>query len=171
MRLGHTPHETIWFIIYNIILCLFFAHQPKLGGLACQLLAGLAGPGIKKTKAFATILKSIDADFDSRLLEATATAPGCKCLRGAVITRLALALELEEERMKVRDAEKAMSGVGRRGDGGGPMLADDPFEGVPEEFDAEEFVKAYGEALRDLVHTQVNVPRNMRLLYTHTWSA
>lgn len=59
--------------------------------------------------------------------------------------------------MKVRDAEAAMSGVGGRGDGGGAMSADAPFEGVPEDIDAEELVKAYGEALGDLVHTQVTV--------------
>ena len=127
--------------------------------MACQLLGGLAGPGLRQTKAFAAALKSADADFDSHLLEATASARGGESLRGAVITRLALALEIEAGRRKARDAEDAAG----RGGGGGrketTAVASDPFEGVPDEADAggdEELARAYGEALGDLVHTQVS---------------
>lgn len=65
---------------------------------------------------------------------------------------LTRALEEDDERRKAEE-EQAAAAAGGQGAGGG-----DPFEGIPEtadSVDAGELAREYGDAMTDLVHTQV----------------
>lgn len=124
--------------------------------MGCKLLAGLAGPTMAKAQAFAAALVQANPDFDVDLLEAAAAGPGGECLRGTVLSRLSLALYKNEEKRRRAEQENAaaMAEEGEGGKGGGGT-GGDPFEGVPLEISTEDLERDYGDAMGDLVHTQV----------------
>lgn len=129
--------------------------KAELGRAACELLVGLTDHGAAAaTKLFATALHKADGDFDGDLLKAAAAGEGGECLRGgSTLSNILQALkEVDDERRKAEE-EATAAGEGEQGG--------DPFEGVPETgadgVDAghKKLVQEYGEALSDLVHTQV----------------
>ncbi|CAM9366400.1 unnamed protein product [Ectocarpus sp. 6 AP-2014] len=131
--------------------------KTELGGMACDLLVGLTAHGdAAPTRAFAAALHHADSEFDGRLLEAVAAGEGGAGLGGTpALARLTQALEADDEdrrTMEEQAAAAAVAGEGGQGSGG----SGDPFEGVPEvAADDEELVHEYGDAIADLVHTQV----------------
>lgn len=130
--------------------------QADLGGMTCKLLVGLTAHGAPAaTRTFAAALHDSDPEFDSELLHAAAAGEGGECLCGRVLESLSRALEedVKERRKAEEQAAAAATGGGRGGVG-------DPFEGVPavaESVDANEVVRQYGDAMTDLVHTQVTI--------------
>lgn len=122
--------------------------------MTCELLVGLTAHGAAAaTRTFTAALHDSDPEFDSELLQAAAAGEGGECLRGRVLESLSRALEEDdkERREAEEQAAAAAAGGGHGGVGG-------PFEGVPEvaeSVDADELVRQYGDAMTDLVHTQV----------------
>lgn len=107
-----------------------------------------------------------DSEFDGRLLEAVAAGEGGAGLSGTpALARLMRALEEDDEdRRKMEEEQAAAAAVaGEGGQGGGG--SGDPFEGVPEVAAGdEELIREYGDAMADLVHTQVTCGLPVRCL-------
>lgn len=124
--------------------------------MTCELLVGLTAHGANAaTRTFAAALHDSDPEFDSELLQAVAAGQGGECLRGNVLESLSRALEEDDkERRKSEEGATAAAAVAGGGHGG----VGDPFDGVletAESVDADELVRQYGDAMTDLVHTQV----------------
>lgn len=130
--------------------------QADLGGMTCELLVGLTAHGATAaTRAFAATLHNCDPEFDSKLLQAVASGEGGEGLRGKVLESLSQALEEDNRARRKAEEEKAAAAAVAGGGHGG---FGDPFDGVPEaaeSVDSDEFVRQYGEAMSELVHTQV----------------
>lgn len=136
--------------------------------MACDLLVGLTAHGeAAPTRTSAAALHHADSEFDGRLLEAVAAGEGGAGLSGTpALARLTRALEADDEdRRKMEEEQAAAAAVaGEGGQGGGG--SEDPFEGVPEmAAEDEELVREYGDAIADLVHTQVRCGLPVRCPY------
>lgn len=125
--------------------------------MTCALLVGLTAHGATAaTRTFAAALHDVDPEFDSELLQAVAAGEGGACLGGMVLESLLQALEEDDkERRKAAEEQAAAAGAG-----GGHSGVGDPFEGVleaAEGVDTDELVRQYGDAMTELVHTQVKI--------------
>lgn len=133
--------------------------QADLGGMTCELLVGLTAHGAAvATRTFSAALRDADPEFDSELLQAVAAGQGGECLRGKVLESLSRALEEDDKERHEAFEEQAGAAVAAAGGGHGGV--GDPFEGVletAEGVDADELVRQYGDAMTDLVHTQVTI--------------
>ncbi|CAM9896804.1 unnamed protein product [Ectocarpus fasciculatus] len=133
--------------------------KAELGGTACDLLMGLTAHGdAAPTRTFAAALHHADSEFDGRLLEAVAAGEGGAGLSGTpALARLTRALEVDDEDRRKMEEEEQAAAAAAAGEGGqGGCGSGDPFEGVPEVTAGdEELVREYGDAIADLVHTQV----------------
>ena len=123
--------------------------------MTCALLVGLTAHGATAaTRTVAAALHDVDPEFDSELLQAVAAGEGGACLRGMVLESLSQALEEDEKERRTAEEEQAAAAVAGGGQGG----VGDPFEEIPEaaeDVDADELVRQYGDAMTELVHTQV----------------
>lgn len=133
-----------------------FMRQTDLGGMTCKLLVGLTEHGATgSTRTFAVALHDSDPEFDGELLEAVAKEEGGERLREMVLESLSRALEEDDGDRRRADEEQASEAAVAGGGHGG---AGDPFEGVLETAEgvgADELALQYGDAMTELVHTQV----------------